>query len=1031
MPDFESERSILAQQIRQRLEPIRNSVYLPRRPIGPMEAVSMGSGRGPEPVPADGWAPFALRDRWGGVDQTVWFRMRATVPPEMDGQRVVALICPHQGNHGNSLVYVNGVPRQGLDKNRDEVLLAERAKAGDTFEIVLEAVAAPECDNRHDFLYADIAVMHPLPWEFYWDVQVPLEVYEFLPKNYAPRQALLRLLNAAVKMVDLRHIGGPGYHDSLQTAQQYLREGLKAFALSNDMGRMAVIGHSHIDTAWMWPIRETRRKIGRTTSTILALMERYPDFTFSHSQPIQYEYLEEDYPQLYAQVKQRIAEGRWDPAGALFVECDMNVTGGESIVRQVLHGVRWYERAFNKRPRFAWVPDCFGFTWSLPQILRRAGIENFSTSKLSWNEYTTFPYSAFHWEGTDGTRIPVMSFLRYGSVMRTRELFEQYEAFAQKDLCEEIPYTVGWGDGGGGPTPEMIEKTRRLKNLVGVPRCEFDTLSNYFARMESVCNLDALPVYNDELYLEFHRACQITQARTKRFNRLCELGLRDVELLSARAMLAGASYPADAIHAAWKPVLINQFHDILPGSSITEVYTVAEREYAEVLTQLDGLRSDATARLAHRIDTTGEGVPLIVWNTLSRDRNGLVLADRPALDGPFHVVDSSGTPVAHQETADGQILIHAPNVPSLGHAVFRALPGAASVVTPALTVSATGAENPALCIEWDESGRLTRVYDKECRREVLAPGAAGNVLQLFDDRPHRSDAWDIDFDFEDIQWEPGPCEEIEIREAGPLRAVARFIRHTEQSVITQDLIVYAHSRRIDMATHVDWHEKHTLLKVAFPVDIRAAHATYEIQFGTIQRATHQNTEYDRARFEVPAQRWADLSEGNYGVSLLNDCKYGYDVRGNQLRLSLLRAPSHPDPDADQGSHDFTYSLYPHPDDWRTGTVREAAELNTPLRACWTESAPGALPAREGFAAVEATNVIIDTVKRAEDSDDIIVRLYEAYGCRGDVTLTFSQPPAAVFECDLMEENNVPVELDGSGISIYVTPYQIRTFRLRS
>ena len=1038
MSNFETERRIETEQIKARLEEMRDTIYADRRPVGKLEACVTGPGLGPGVAPKTGWKPFAVHQRWGGFDQTTWFRMKVSVPASMKGRRVVAFVRPG----GESLAYVDGKPFQGLDENRDELYLTEKAKGGEVFDILLESVPSVRFDEYHHFQYADLAVMHPLVWDFCWDCQVVYSVLEQLDKNFAPRRQLLELLMNVVLSVDVQHMDEPSYFASIGKAQRMLRTGLKTFETSYGMGKLVLTGQSHIDTAWLWPLRETRRKCSRTFSTVLNYMDRYPDYVFLCSQPVQYEWMQQHYPEIYKRIKQRVKEGRWEPFGALWVENDCNVPSGEAIVRQLLYGNRFFRKEFGVHSRTAWLPDAFGYAWSLPQIFKKAQVDTFVTTKITWGRFTEFPYSVFQWEGADGTRIwGMMPPLNYNGNTHPRDCIEQWNLFKQKERFEEIPFPFGYGDGGGGPTMEMIEYARRLKNIVGVPKCEIGGIQDSIDRMKQQCRFEDLPVWNNELYLEYHRGCQTTQARTKRNNRKCELLLRQTEFISSLAHLHGGTYDQKRIYDAWKIVLTNQFHDILPGSSITEVYQQTDIDYAEAKSLAASARKDALKHLVGRIDTTGPGVAIVVFNDLSWMRSYIVQATVDLPKGSFAVLDPSGTPVAHQQAGPNDILFEAEGLPPMGYAVYRLVNsgdtilnsevgGWPSTLAPELSmVSPELMENAYLRIRFDKKGCLTSVYDKIEQREVLAKGERGNVLQLFDDRPHGNDAWDIDPNFEEIMWEPKPAESIEVVETGPVRAIVRIVRKTEKSTIVQDVTLHANSPRVDFVTRVDWHEKRVLLKAAFPVDVRSSRASYEIQFAAIERATHHNTDFDRARYEVPAHKWADLSEGDYGVSLLNDCKYGYDIRDNVMRLSLLRSPVEPDPQADEGQHSFTYSLYPHAWNWRNGTVQEAFELNAPVLAVAAPSAKGTLPATYAFATVDAENVIIDTVKRCEDSDALIVRLYEAYGQRGDVTLTFGRKPKKVTECDLMEENDTPVKLTGASVAFYVKPFEIRSFKV--
>lgn len=1041
MPFFDAERKIEAAQLRVRIREIGETIYSQRQPIGKIEYCVTGRGRGPERMPQSGWKPFAVGQKWGGYDQTTWFRMRVSVPKSMRGRRVLALIrtttapfvfgAPDLIEGGEALAYVNGVPMQGLDRHHDELFLLDKAHGGERFEIALETTPSTRHDHYHHFAYADLAVMNTQVWDFYWDCTVTLEVWEQLDMNSTTARHLMALLDESIYQVDLQHRGAPEYFASIARAQRHLRTGLKRFEKSEGLGTLVLAGHSHIDTAWLWPLRETRRKCGRTFSTVLALMDRYPEFHFSCSQPIHYKWIKTHYPELFARIKQRVKEGRWELCGAPWVEPDHNMPTGEALVRQYLYGNRWFEREFGKRSHIAWVPDSFGYTWALPQIMRKVGLTAFVTMKIDWSQFSQFPYSMFEWEGVDGTRIfAVMPPLNYNGNPLPKDCIAQWAQFKQKEFVDEIPFAFGWGDGGGGPTAGMIEHGRRLKNIVGVPKCKFGRLEDSVDRMREQSAKHTLPVYNGELYLELHRACQTTQARTKRYNRKCETALHDAEFFSVLAHLQGAAYPHEELWDAWEPVLTNQFHDILPGSSITEVYEQTDRDYAGALKIIGKLQERALDVLASRIDTRGEGTPLVVFNSLGWVRDGVASVELSNRLSGISVIAPDGSITPHQWVGKTTLLFEVSGVPPLGWAVYRIVKGRRRPAgRAALRASANGMENDFFKIAFDSHGRMTRLYDKAENRDVLQRGKPGNVIQLFEDRPHLHDAWDFDHNYERTMWEPGKATSIEVVEHGPVRAVVRVVRATERSTIRQDITVYAHLPRIDFFTRVDWREQHVLMKVAFPVNIRSSRATYEIQYGTIERPTHHNTPADRAKYENTALRWIDLSEGDYGVTLLNDCKYGHDVRDNVLRMSLLRSSTDPDPVADQGKHEFTYSLYPHAWDWRNGAVRQGLDLNTPFVVRQTQSARGVLPAVEAFATVDRDHVVVDWIKKHEDSNAVIVRLYEAHGQRGKATITFSRKPRRVCECDLMEEKDRPLRISGHSVVLDMAPYEIRTLKL--
>lgn len=1041
MPHFESERRIELIQARKRLAEIREFIYTMRHPISGIEHCVTGRGRGPEKPPEKGWTRFSVPGRWGGLDETTWFRFTVTLPPEYRGKCAVVLlriadqtyiqdIGPAQES-GEALAWVNGVPATGIDRNHDDIVLAAKAKGSERFEIALEACPGPRFETFHTFQQADLAVFNQTVWDFYWDATVVLDVIAELDTEGGPRRRMTNLVTHAVGMVDLQHAGDASFEASVAMAQQFLRAGLRTFEGGRDQGRLALIGHSHIDTAWLWPLRETRRKVSRTWSSVLRLMERYPEYRFSASQPALYEFIKDNHPQLWKEIKKRVKEGRWETCGATFVEQDSNVPCGESLVRQFLYGNRFLEREFGVRSKIAWLPDAFGFPWCLPQIMKKAQIEAFHTIKIHWSLFTKFPYHLFQWQGIDGSRIPAfMPVLNYNGNPVPRECIAQWKTFAQKDIVDEVPFSFGWGDGGGGPTKEMIEYGRRLKRITGVPNCSFSRTDECFDRVLDSCDPAKLPLYNGELYLEMHRACQTSQARTKRNNRKCEVLLREAEWLSTLAMLHGGDYDHAALYDAWRIVMTNQFHDILPGSSINEVYAVADEDYARARALAGTARDGAITHLGAQIDTSGPGAPVVVFNPLSWLRTDVARVACTIPKAPFHVAGPDGAAVPAQVAESGELLFEARDVPPLGYAVYHVVAGAAPAESGSLKATARHIENDFVSVRLDSSGRFTSIYDKIEEREVLPPGERGNVLQLFDDRPHEYDAWDIDHNFEQNAWEPGKPDRVEIVEEGPVRVVLRVVRRTEKSVITQDITLYAASPRIDVVNRVDWHEKHVLMKVAFPVDVLSARAAYHIQYGVTERPTHHNSEWDRARFEVPAHHWADLSEGDYGVSLLNDCKYGYDVKGHVLRLSLLRAPTDPDPHADEGAHEFTYAVYPHPGDWRSGTVQQGCELNHPLVARCDVTGSGKLPHTYSFAAVDRENVLLDWVKKAEDSNAVILRAYEAFGQRGPVEITLGRKPRKVTECDLMEENDIAAGVEGNVIRFHAKPFEIRTFKVQ-
>jgi alpha-mannosidase len=1034
------ERMILLRQISVQLQSLRDRRILRREPIGGWEISIAGNQQAPTRGPKQGWKPYRIGTPWGDgkPDLTAWFRAKAKVPKGFAGQGTFVELGMEPARE--ALVYLNGVAHQGLSENHKAIRLIRKEHLDKPVSILIEAYTEfprhPDPDYHGRFTVAEIRSIDRTVHDLWWDLNTALEVAKVHDPNSQSFQKLLDLLTDAMKNLLPVSQDAAGFRKVANETAKRFRAGLEELPSESGRGKLVLAGHTHIDTAWLWTLLETRRKCGRTFSTVLSLMESFPEYQFSLSQPQQYQYTKENYPEIYAGIKKRVKEGRWDPVGAPWVEMDSNISGGEALVRQILYGNQFFEQEFGLRSHVCWLPDAFGFNWNLPQILRKSGIDIFLTTKISWSEVTQFPYTIFNWEGADGSRvIGMMPPLNYNGMMTTGDLQAHWDQIKQKNVLDEMIYSFGYGDGGGGPTEAMIETGRRVRDITGIPQCRFGTVSEYCQDFLALTEPSRLPLWNGELYLELHRGCQTSQARTKWNNRKMEGLLRDTEILSSLALLQGVKYPSERLLAIWRSVLTNQFHDILPGSSVKEVYAEAEENYSRGRKNAIGLRADACKTLLSGIDTRGEGEPIVVFNTLGWERHDPVVREGNLPKGSFHVQDAKGVPVPHQTIAgpDGKkSLLLAPNaVPSMGHAVYRIMRGGASPQASSLKATRTLLENDFFRLHLDPKGTFTSIFDKQAEREVLAKGARGNVLQMFHDEPHCWDAWDVDFNFSENSWEWDDLQSIEVVEEGPLRAALKLVRKNGNSILRQRILIYRDVPRIDFETEVDWFEKLVLLKVAFPVNVRSSHATYEIQFGAIERTTHRNTPFDRARFEVPHLRWADLSEGNYGVALANDSKYGFDTEGNVLRLSLLRAPTSPDDHADEGRHTFTYSLIPHNGDWRQGeVVRRAIELNTPLIACPAKKSKGLIPAVHSWVQSDMPSVVMEGIKKAEKGKELILRLYESQGNRGTVNLHFGFPVEKAWECDLMEEHDKALRVARNSVRLEMSPFEIRTVKLR-
>jgi alpha-mannosidase len=761
-------------------------------------------------------------------------------------------------------------------------------------------------------------------------------------------------------------------------------------------------------------------------------MDRYPDFKFNQSSAQAYAWIEEDDPAVFARIKKRVAEGRWDPVGGMWLESDCNVTGGEAFVRQLFYGQQYFLKTFGRRHQTAWLPDVFGFSGGIPQLLRGADLIGFFTIKLNWNEENRFPYDLFEWEGIDGSRVNANLFFNpgegYNGNIVPLDTLGTWREHRGKTLYPKSLLAFGWGDGAGGPTEKMLENYARIKEFPMLPRLSMGKVDDFFAGIPD----SGLPRWVGELYLELHRGTLTSQAKTKELNRASEHRLLEAEAFSTIAALSGSTYPRAEIDRSWKMLLLNQFHDILPGSSIHEVYEVTERELAGVVATASEIRDAALSVLG------GNGAA-------GSDRTLVAnagIADRPLQlllpgDAKASVSGPDGAPLPTQATDKG-VLVGGARVPGLGWTTLIAgegtsfaSPGGGSAMT-GTTAKATkraGAsiENDLLLVEIGADGAVSRIFDKQAGREALAGRA--NQLWAYVDKPRSWDAWDVDETYERDGEEIIAVSKITVTETGPLRASVRVERTWRASTIVQTYRLWTDSRRLDIETEIDWHQRQVLLKALFPLNVRSDHAVFETMFGVVSRATHRNTSWDQARFEGAAHRFADLAETGYGVAVLNNAKYAYGIHDNVLNLSLLRGPMYPDALADEGAHRFTYSIYPHPGDWtEAGVVAEAFALNSPLIV----GPAGRSAARGNFIAVSGLPVGLGSLKLAESGDGAILRIYEPHGGRGTTTLGFDRRVKSAQRVNLLEEPQegaAPAITEGFNVSLALCPFEVATLKL--
>ncbi|WP_238655250.1 alpha-mannosidase [Paenibacillus piscarius] len=1010
------------------------------------EDLEGANGVYPEAVSFDG--TIRLQEHWRGRDRYIWLRAEAALPSAREGFKIAGRFdFGKSGDFNNSgfesLLFVNGSPYQGVDNNHREVIFGDEL-GGQTVELVfrlwsgLEGGGKPRI-QEHRLSEAAIGYLDESIDDLFYMSKAALDTFRYLGRDQPEKQWLLRALNEAFRRIDWSEPGSDTHIASLYEAGTSLNLAVDAMPQTFDV-TLTAVGHTHIDVAWLWRLKHTREKTARSFSTVLRLMEEFPEYQFLQTQPQLYAYLEQDYPELFGRIKEKVKEGRWEAEGAMWLESDCNIPSGESLVRQIMMGKQYLREQFGVESKYLWLPDVFGYSWALPQILRKSGIDTFMTTKISWNQFNRMPHDTFWWRGMDGSEV-LTHFITtseinggeytYNGRMTAPLLRGIWNSYQDKEINDHLMFAYGWGDGGGGPTREMLELRRRFDKLPGIPKLKMGSAGEYFSGLhERIENTEGfVHTWNGELYFECHRGTYTSQARNKKYNRRLELLLRDAEwlhtLMGVRQGNLENAYPAVELKGIWEILLRNQFHDIIPGSSIAEVYEDSDLEYAEgearSLALIHGAADPSSGSMPDRKAYTL--LNSSIWN-----RPRYVELPGEAV-GAARVYNRDGNPLWQQPTADGGVLVYVPSVPALGTAELQLVSGQAeaasqAAVQPLASVSGRRLTTPLTDAAWNEQGQFTSVVDRQSGRELLAAGQRGNVLQVFEDKPLDFEAWDIDIFYQEKMTEITQLTSCELIENGPLRAVLRMTWTYHSSVVTQNIRFYRDTPRIDFHTELEWHEHNQLLKAAFPVDIHALEATYDIQFGNVKRPTHWNTSWDYARFETVGHQWADISEKGYGIALLNDCKYGYDIKDSVLRLTLLKSAVHPDPEQDQGHHEFTYALYPHTGDFVDGrVVEEAWELNHPLRAVAgrLEGAP--------LLYIDGKHVMVDAIKRSEDGKDIVLRLHEYAGSRTQVTIDSAYGIGSWQECNLMEEPLGEWQ-EGEELSFQVKPYEIKTFRIK-
>ena len=958
---------------------------------------------------------------WGKEWDSAWFHLTGKIKKEWTNKIIVADL----DFSGEGLVYdpkgneIQGITNASIwDPNfvRTRVILPTTCINKNNVEIWVEAAANslfgifvdpdPEQDNpkRHGSFDAivetiDIGVFRKDIWDLYLDARILYGLIERLDKKSVRRARIIDTMNNAI-------IAFKDDAKDAEASRKILSPELNKRASSSAL-KAAAVGHAHIDTGWLWPVRETIRKCARTFATQLNLIDKYPDYIFGASMPQHYQFMKDYYPNIFKRIKAAVKKGQWELQGGMWVEADCNLISGESMVRQLLYGKNFFLKEFGVEVDNLWLPDVFGYSAALPQILKKADINYFLTQKISWSQFNEFPYQTFNWRGIDGTEIlthfPPEN--TYNSELDTKFLVPAQDTFKEKVELDEFMSLFGVGDGGGGPKPENIELGRRLKNLESAPRVSFDTAKNFFKRLNK--KKSSLQTWVGELYLELHRGTLTTHGLVKKQNRKLENKLKAVEFLWSCADLK--LYPSADLDTSWKKLLINQFHDIIPGSSINLVYQNTHKEYIEIHKKCDELIEKGIATLFQKSDNS-----FILSNILSYSYEGLKKIPKNFIG--YSLITENNDEISTQEI-NGENYCQV-SLPPFSFTNFRK-----GKKQKHQTKKQSGfvLENELVQYNFSMDGTLTSALDKEVNKNLLS--APGNVLSLYEDRPLNWDAWDIDFYYRDSLLETARIEKINKVQSGSVLSSLEIHYNIGNSSIKQIISLSNRSKRLDFDTIVNWHEKHKMLRVHFPTNIVSEQASFDIQYGYVKRNTHKNTSWDRAKFEVVGHKYADLSDNDYGIAILNDCKYGYTIFDKTVDLNLLRAPNNPDPDADLGEHSFTYSFYPHEHDLiRSNVIEESTRLNQPPllfdHLINTES--------KSPINFEGEGIEISAIKKSEENNEIIIRAVETLGKTSKGKIYFN---GKITETNLMERRNLKPALRVKNSStLTLKPFEIKTYK---
>jgi len=1021
-------RKELPRHFYQPLGPVDLSGFTTFDQLTPEQALQQGN-----------FEPFVPGMPWGAKWEYAWFKGELTLPPAAAGARIVLKV--EVG--AESAVYINGLIAGARDHEHQEITLTRNGRPGERYEVLIEGYGGhgpmvegggpvpPERPSvpepgptQRTFGETTFGIWHEDAYQLWVDVETLVRLRDALDPESLRAVEIDAALRDFTTIVDFE-LPLAERLATMRAGRERLQP-LLACVNGSTAPTFYAIGHGHLDVAWLWPLQETERKMARTTANQIALMQEYPDYKFIQSQPHLLTMLRARQPELYERVRKAVAAGQIVLEGGMWVEADTNLSGGEALIRQFVHGKRFFREEFGVESELLWLPDVFGYSGAMPQIMRGCGVKYFGTAKIYWayNGGEPFPYSTFNWQGIDGSTVIAHLFRGYGNATDPATVIGLWHDKVHKEGLSTDLLVFGHGDGGGGPTRDHLEFLRRQRDLEGAPRVRLASPIEFYHDLEA--RGVQLPTYVGELYFQAHRGTYTSQAHTKKNNRQSELALREAEFWGAAARaLAGYSYPRPAIDGAWRTLLLHQFHDILPGSSIHRVYEEADMAHAAVQQTAHETAQAALAALVGRTPAGRERqlptglADLTVCNSLSWPRTALVALPQ----GFLGAADAQGRPLPVQ-AVDGQLWAEV-TVPGCGWMTVRPAEAPQSPAN-SLRAATNLLENEHLRLELNRRGEIVSLYDKDAGRE-LAAGLC-NSFHLYKDVPGWFDAWDLDSNYKLMPVELPEEAQIEVVSSGPLVAALRVTRKLHHSALTQEISLRRGSRRVDFATAIDWQESHKVLKVNFPVDIHTSEALHEIQFGHIRRPNHASRLLDEDRFEVANHKWSALTEENRGFAVLNDCKYGVNVEGNSINLTLLKSALAPDMTADKGLQTFTYALYA----WNGpfvegGVVRAAYDLNCPVL---TTPGVGAMPEGSLFQ-VDAANVIIETVKPAEDgSTDVVVRLYEALRASARCTLSTALPIASAAETNMLEEIQRELTVSGQSMVLDFRPFEIKTIRLR-